>query len=335
MPSDGVHHEGAFDLRRGAMRSAGLATRLVGCLVAIAIVAGCAPHRISPGEGFVLVPGGRVWWRIIGHGSRTPLLVLHGGPGASSLYLKPLEALADERPVVFYDQLGGGQSDRPDDNTLWTTEHFVAELARVRQKLGLTKVHLYGHSWGSMIATDYMLTKPKGVQSLILAGPALSVPRWEKDAAALLATLPDSVQTTLVKLDNEKKYDSPEYQAATMVFYGMYMARRQPWSPELQKAFGDLNQTVYNYMQGPSEFKITGTLKNYDRTPRLHEITVHTLFLSGQYDEAVPATVEYYKSLVPGAEIAIIPDAGHMAMQDEPEKYVQVLREFLRKMDAQ
>ncbi len=317
------------------MRSTRRAIVILGCLLGIAPVAGCAPHRISPGEGFVLVPGGRVWWKIVGSGSRTPLLVLHGGPGASSLYLKPLEALADERPVVFYDQLGGGQSDRPNDNTLWTTEHYVAELARVRQKLGLTKVHLYGHSWGSMIATDYMLTQPKGVESLILASPALSVPLWEKDAKALLATLPDSIQTTLVRLDNEKKYDSPEYQAATMVFYGMYLARRQPWSSELTKSFGELNTVIYNYMQGPSEFKITGTLKNYDRTPRLHEIAAPTLFVAGQYDEATPATVEYFKSLVPGAEIAIIPDAAHMAMQDEPEKYVQVLRDFLRKADAQ
>src|SRR5205085_774855 len=122
------------------------------------------------------------------------------------------------------------------------------------------------------------------------------------------ATLPDSVQATLVKFESEKKFDAPEYQAATMAFYNMYMSRRQPWSEDLQKAFGDLNQTVYNYMQGPSEFTITGTLKSYDRTPRLHEIAVPTLFLAGQYDEAVPATVEYYKSLVPGAEIAIIPD---------------------------
>jgi len=317
------------------MRCARLRKLLVAGQLGMALLAGCAPHRISPGEGFVQVPGGRVWWRIIGHGSRTPLLVLHGGPGASSLYLKPLEALADERPVVFYDQLGGGQSGRPDDNTLWTTERFVAELARVRQALGLTKVHLYGHSWGTIVASEYMLTRPKGVRSLILAGPALSIPLWEKDAKVLLATLPDSVQAALVKLESEQKFDTPEYQAASMVFYNMYFARRQPWSPDLQKAFGDINPVVYGYMQGPSEFTVTGTLKGYDCTPRLHEIGVRTLFVAGQYDEVTPATVEYYKSLIPGAEMAIIPDAGHVAMQDEPEKYVQVLREFLRKADEQ
>jgi proline iminopeptidase len=111
----------------------------------------CTSHTLSPGEGFVDVSGGRVWYRVVGSGRGTHLLLLHGGPGVPSLYLKPLEGLADERPVIFYDQLGSGQSDHPKDSSLWTIERFVKEVGQVRKALGLDQIHLYGHSWGSML----------------------------------------------------------------------------------------------------------------------------------------------------------------------------------------
>jgi pimeloyl-ACP methyl ester carboxylesterase len=155
-----------------------------------ALVAACGPKGLEPGEGYVDVPGGRVWYRIVGRGTATPVLVLHGGPGAPSYYLKPLAALADERPVVFYDQLGAGHSDPITDTTLLTVDRFVAELAAVRAALGLHEVHILGHSWGTMLATDYLLTKPAGVRSVILASPALSIPRWLADADTLLAAMP-------------------------------------------------------------------------------------------------------------------------------------------------
>ncbi|MEK9135668.1 MAG: proline iminopeptidase-family hydrolase, partial [Bacteroidota bacterium] len=286
-------------------------------------------------EGFVEVPGGRVWYRVVGSGSRTPLLLLHGGPGAASYYLKPLAALADERPVIFYDQLGGGHSNRPNDTTLWRIERFVEELAQVRQALGLKEIHLLGHSWGSMLATDYMLTRPAGVRSLILASPAISIPRWIHDADSLRSTLPDSVQSLILRHERAGTTDSPEYQSAMMMYYQRYLARRQPWSADVDTTFAQLNPAVYGYMQGPSEFTITGTLKNYDRTSHLPEITVPTLFTTGRYDEAAPATVQFYQSLVPGSQLVILENSGHLTMQDEPERYVQVVREFLRRVEKQ
>jgi len=135
-------------------------------LIVISVFAGSCRQ---PGEGHVDVPGGRIWYRIVGSGARTPLLLLHGGPGAPSYYLNPLDKLADERPIVFYDQLGAGRADKPTDVNLWRVERFVEELARPRTALGLTQVHILGHSWGTMLAADYMLTKPTGVRSLILA----------------------------------------------------------------------------------------------------------------------------------------------------------------------
>ena len=311
--------------------------RLMMTLIAIAAASlssmGCSSHTLSPGEGFVDVSGGRIWYRIVGGGPGTPLLLLHGGPGVPSVYLKPLEALANERPVVFYDQLGSGQSNRPKDTSLWTVQRFVEEVGQVRRALGLNQIHLYGHSWGSMLAASYMLTQPSGVRSLTLASAPLSIPRYATDARDLLTTLPEASRTAIETHERDGSFDSPEYQAAMMDFYKRYLARRQPWSAEIEKAFAELNPDVYVYMQGPSEFTITGTIKDYDITGRLKDIIVPTLFTAGEYDEVRPEAVRFYQSLVPGSRLAVIENAAHLTMQDEPERYLQVLREFLHEVE--
>jgi len=314
------------------MRSRAGSVRLV-ALAAALILPACAKPTLSERQGMIDVPGGRVWYRIVGSGHRTPLLVLHGGPGAPSYYLKPLAALGNDRPVVFYDQLGAGHSDQPNDTTLWRIDRFVAELARVREALGLKEVHLYGTSWGTMLATDYMLTHPSGVRSLILASPALSIPLWIHDADSLRRLLPESTQVAITKHEKDGTFDSPEYQAAMMQFYHRHISRRDPWPPDIDSTFAQLGQSVYLYMCGPSEFTITGTLKNYDRTARLHEIDVPTLFTAGRYDEATPSTVAYYQSLVPHSRLAIFENSAHMTAEDEPDRYVQVLRDFLRHVE--
>jgi len=305
-------------------------------VVAAMLLAGgsCQSRGRAPGEGYVDVPGGRVWYRIVGSGSRTPLLVLHGGPGAPSYYLKPLAALADERPVIFYDQLGAGRSDQPADTTLWHVERFVEELARLREALDLNQVHIFGHSWGSMLAVDYMLTRPTGVRSLVLASPALSITRWLRDADSLKATLPDSLQTAIAHHEGAGTTDSPEYQAAVLEYYRQFLARRQPWSPDIDSTFAQLSTSVYRTMWGPSEFTATGNLRTYDRTDRLGEISVPTLFTAGRFDEATPATVRYYQGLLPNSELSILEESAHLTMQDEPEQYVAVVREFLRRVEA-
>lgn len=306
----------------------------LGRLLLLLGAAACAPRGLEPGEGFVDVPGGKVWYRVVGSGTATPLLVLHGGPGAPGYYLKPLAALADERPVVFYDQLGAGHSDAITDTTLLTVDRFVAELAAVRAALGLEEIHLLGHSWGTMLAADYLLTQPAGVRSLILASPALSIPMWLADADTLLLTMPDSIQQAVARHEAAGTFDAPEYQGAVMAFYERYLARRLPWSADVDSTFSQLSTMVYGHMWGPSEFTATGTLRDYDRTGRLGEIAIPTLFTTGRYDEARPATVEHYRSLVPGAELAIIENAAHLTMQDDSAENVRVVREFLRRVEG-
>ncbi len=139
-----------------------------------------------PREGFIEVPGGRVWSRAVGDGG-TPLLCLHGGPGFTHYYLEPLEALAGRRQVIFYDQLGCGRSDRPEDPALWTVDRFVEELAQVRAGLGLDRLHLFGSSWGGMLAMQYVLDRRPELESLILCGSPASMIRWVEDCAELLS----------------------------------------------------------------------------------------------------------------------------------------------------
>ncbi len=288
---------------------------------------------LTAGEGYVDVPGGKVWYQIVGSGKATPLLILHGGPGATSYYLKPLEQLADERPVIFYDQLGCGRSDRPTDQSLWTIERFVEELVQVRAALGLERVHILGHSWGTMLAADYMLTRPSGVLSLILASPALSTTRWLEDANALRAALPNATQDILHRHEEAGTTDSEEYAAATMEFYKQYLCRLDPWPAELKEAFANFGENVYTTMWGPSEFYSTGNLRNYDRTNRLNEISVPTLFTCGRYDEATPEATAWYQSLLPGSKLAVFEKSAHMTMLEEPELYAQVVRDFLRQVE--
>jgi proline iminopeptidase len=294
---------------------------------------GCRPAGLSPREGYVAVPGGRVWYRIVGSGTRTPLLILHGGPGVPSTYLKPLAALADERPVVFYDQLGSGHSEHPVDSALWTMQRFLAELAEVRRALGLTEVHLYGHSWGTMLATDYVLSHPTGVKSLIMAGPALDFHRYKRDDDSLVATLPGAVRAVLARHERDLTCETADYQAAMGEYYVRFFARRLPWSVDLDSAARGYDPTANNVVWGPCR-SATGPLATYDRSDRLGEITVPTLFLIGAYDPSTPATTRFYQSRIPGSQVVVFDSTGHLPMQDYPARYVAAVRAFLDKVDS-
>jgi proline-specific peptidase len=307
---------------------------LAATLVLVAVFCGpSGPHGLAPREGYIPVHGGRVWYRIVGSGTRTPLLVLHGGPGVPSTYLKPLAGLADERPVVFYDQLGSGHSEHPVDSTLWTMQRFLTELAEVRRALGLTEVHLYGHSWGTMLATDYVLSHPAGVKSLIMAGPALNFRRYKEDDSSLVATLPESVRTVLARHEHDLTCAAPDYQAAMGQYYAHFFARRLPWSADLDSAVAGYDPTASNVLWGPCR-SASGPLATYDRSDRLGEITLPTLFLIGEYDPATPRTTRFYQSRIPGSQVVVFDSTGHLPMQDYPARYVAAVRAFLNQVDS-
>lgn len=279
------------------------------------------------------VDGGEIWYRVTGTGSGIPVMLLHGGPGFSSYYLKSLEALGDDRLVVRYDQLGGGKSDHIEDTTKFTIPHFVQELDSLRSHLGLEKVDLYGHSWGTILALEYYRAHPERVNAIVLASPALDMPAWEANARELVKTLPDSMQRAIEVREASGEYDAPDYQAALMAFYGQYVWRH-PVEADLDSTFATVNEVIYNYMQGPSEFTITGTLKSYDATPFLPEVRVPVLYTVGEFDEANPELVKRFANATPDARMVVIPEAAHITTWDNPEANLAAVRTFLRDTDV-
>ncbi|WP_203335008.1 proline iminopeptidase-family hydrolase [Planococcus beigongshangi] len=284
-------------------------------------------------EGFIPVTGGNVWYRISGNGPGIPLLILHGGPGSKSSDSDPLRRLGADRPVIHYDQLGSGKSDRPSDTSLWTVERFVEELGQVVETLGLEEFHLLGHSWGTMLATSYLFNKPGGVRSVIFSGPALDAQRWERDQRNYLKQFPEDIQETIERSEREGTTDSAEYNEAMDAYYKRHMCRVDPWPEELVEDMKGLNHQVYNHMWGASEFTVTGTLKYFDATERLPEIGIPALFTCGRYDEATPEATEYYAGLVPDSEFHVFENSSHMPGVEEPEAYVETVREWVNRQE--
>jgi proline iminopeptidase len=285
-------------------------------------------------EGFVSVPGGRVFYKTMGSGDRTPLLLLHGGPGGRSCGFSVLADLATDRRVIRYDQLGSGQSDRPTDLNLWTTARFVDELDALRKALGLREVHILGHSWGGALATEYLLTKGlQGVKSVTLSSPLISTPRWLADARRLRSTLPEPVQSALNKCEAVETADDTSCQAANDVFEEHFVrgARTLPAVPECEGITG--GDQVYRHMWGAAEFTATGVLRDYDRTDRLGELKLPVLFLAGRHDEAAPETVADFERRVPGARMVVFEHSAHSTYRTETAEYVRIVRQFLEEAE--
>jgi len=286
-------------------------------------------------EGYISVPGGNIWYRILGGDQPgLPLVVLHGGPGFPHDYLEPLEALSDERQVIFYDQLGCGNSDIPEDSALWTLGRFVDELEQVLQVLKLEKYHLLGQSWGTMLAVDFLLTRtPSGVASLILSGPCLSVARFMADQRAYLLEFPQDMQKIIQETEVTGDFKSPEYQNAMLIYYQRHVCRLDPWPDCLVRSMEKMGRSVYEQMWGPSEFTMTGNLKDYERIVQLKDIVVPVLFTCGRYDEATPSSTALYHDQLPGSEMVIFEDASHEHHLEKTELYLKIGRDFLSRSE--
>jgi proline-specific peptidase len=289
---------------------------------------------VTEDEGYILIMGRRIWYRSIGEGDLAPLLCVHGGPGFTHHYLEPLEALAVHRRVVFYDQLGCGGSDRPEDSSLWNVGRFVEELAQVRVALGLERPHLFGNSWGGMLAMQYVLERHPDLASLILCGSPASMPRWASDCQELLAQQPAEVQEVIRTHEEAGFITCPEYEAAVYSFYREHLCRLRPWPAYLERSFAELGHHVYNTMNGPNDFTVTGTLKTWDVMDRLGEITIPTLLIGGRYDECRPAHLEEMHRRIPNSELAIVEDASHMCFAEQTEEFNKTVNAFFSRTES-
>ena len=285
-------------------------------------------------EGRIDVPGGQVWYKVVGSGESVPLLTLHGGPGGGHDYLEPLNALASERPVVFFDQLGCGKSDTPDDVSLWRIDRFVDEVTAVRDALGLDRIHLLGHSWGGWLAIEYMLGAPSGVISLTLASTSASIPQFVHEAGKLISELPREMAETMRRLEAEGDFENPEFEAGMMEFYKRHLCRLDPWPDPIMRSLENLDgNIVYETMNGPTEFTVIGNMKDWNRIEKLGEIVAPTLITCGRYDELTPACSRTLRQGIMNSRMHVFERSAHMAHLEETESYLQILSEFLRDFD--
>ena len=284
--------------------------------------------------GYVDVPGGKVWYEVTGGGGGgLPLITLHGGPGSTHFGFEPLKALSEDRPVVFYDQLGCGNSDRPDDLSLWTVERFVEELHILRIHLGLDRCHILGHSWGTMLGMDYYLAHPDGILSLVQSSPCISIQRWVEDCNNYRNQLPAEVQAIMAEHEKAGTTGSQEYKDAEKEFNKRHVLRMDPVPEAVLQGRRERGTVVYETMWGPNEFYMTGNLADYDRSGDLHKIGVPALYSCGRFDEAAPDTVNWYAELTPNSEFVVYENSAHMPHWEETSRYISVVRDFLRRND--
>ena len=285
---------------------------------------------------------GWTWYRVegdLGADGPAPLVILHGGPGAAHDYLEPVADLAAVagRPCILYDQIGCGRSQHLPEASVdfWSVGLFRRELTALIEHLGIAgRYHVLGQSWGGMLGMEHALAHPPGLHSLVVANSPASLELWLAEANRLRTLLPPEVQETLTRHESAGTTDSQEYEQAVMVFYERHLCRI-PFPDGLQRSFAQMDEdpTVYHTMNGPSEFHVVGTLKGWDITPRLGDLHVPVLVISGEHDEATPAVVRPLVDALPDARWELIEGASHSTHLEQPEHFLELVEAFLSAHD--
>lgn len=290
-------------------------------------------------EEMVEVAGGRIYVRVNGdlRNGRPPIVFVHGGPGSSHWYFLNATALAGERAVILYDQLDSGRSDHPGDPKNWTVPRFVSELDAIRAALGIARWHVLGASWGGTVALEYAARRPPALASVILQSPLVSTDIWLRDARRLKDAMPEPIRKLLYECDTPDTHPQAECDAATDAFYNRHVRLFDPppaiaaYKAALPRSF---SADVYQHLWGRAEFTASGLLKTYDGRPLLKKLDGRrALFVAGEHDEAIPATISGFAKSVPGATFREIPAAAHTIMNDNPAAYLAVLRPWLSAHD--
>ena len=285
-------------------------------------------------EGLVAVDGFRTWYRVVGdlNGPRLPLLCLHGGPGSTSNYHARLEALADERAVIRYDQLGSGRSQQPPDPH-WSLSLFRAEVRAVRAELGLERVHLLGTSWGGMLALEHALERPGTLASLVLSSTLASSEQWTAEVRKLRDAMPSEVVAAFDEADRAQRWEGPEWEAADEAFGDRHFYRGAD-KAEVERIREGRCAEAYEVMWGPSEWLATGELADWDVRDRLAEIDVPTLVVRGGYDLCTGPVAETIVNGIAGARLEVFEESSHTPVLEETERYLGVVRAFLHDAEA-
>lgn len=285
-------------------------------------------------EGYVGFRGYRTWYRFVGqlNSPVTPLLALHGGPGSTHHYFGPLEGLASERPVVVYDQIGCGKSDRPQDIE-WSVDVFRDEVAALRDQLGLERIHLLGTSWGGMLAQEHVLSGAQGIVSLVLSSTLASLALWNEEQLNLRAALPSDVIEVLDRHEDAGTYDDPEYEQAMQAYFDRHFYRGPKPRAELDAMAKQKAPDVYRAMQGPNEWTTTGALKGWNTRDRLHEIGMPTLVVRGRYDMCTEPIAAELVNGIRGAREVVLEHSSHTPVLEQTERYLEIVGDFIREAE--
>jgi L-proline amide hydrolase len=297
-------------------------------------------------EGHLPFEGHRTWYRVVGEiepgAVHAPIILCHGGPGATHDYIESVAELNERsgRACVLYDQLGNGRSDHlPEaDPSYWTPELFERELTALAAHLGIDgRYHVLGQSWGGMLALLHGLERPPGLVSLVAADSPASAAAFAAGANRLLDDgFPADVVATIREGERTGETSTPEFVAAVMQFYKRHVCRLDPWPDEVNRSFAAMEEdpTVYGTMNGPTEFTVVGTIRDFDITDRLGDIDVPVLLVSGAHDEVRPDVVQQIHDRLRESQWELFEDSSHMPHVEEHERFLEVVEAFLQRAEA-
>lgn len=288
-------------------------------------------------EGYAPYGDYQTWYRITGDlaSGKPPLIVAHGGPGCTHDYVDSFKDIAETgRAVIHYDQVGNGKSTHLPEKggDFWTVEFFRTELHNLIDHLGIRGGYtLLGQSWGGMLGAEFAVEQPAGLKALVIANSPASLHTWVSEANRLRADLPPDVQATLLRHEAAGTTDSAEYAAATDVFNQRHVCRVVPMPPEVQRTFDAITSdpTVYHTMNGPNEFHVIGTMKDWSIVGRLSTIIAPTLLISGRHDEATVACVQPFADEIPNVRWRIFEESSHMPHVEERAACMKEVAAFL------
>ncbi|HVT00743.1 MAG TPA: proline iminopeptidase-family hydrolase [Patescibacteria group bacterium] len=275
-------------------------------------------------EGFIDAGKGKVWYEIVGEGNKTPIIVIHGGPAYPHDYLEPFRDLANDRQVVFYDQLGCGNSEWTTDKSAFTLDYYTGELETLIKHLGFKEYIILGQSWGTTIAANFAIKNPPGLKLLILANPFLDIPLWTKQIKEIINTFPESVQKGL-----KQPEESEEYKNAMGEFLEKYLYGVKDLPTAVLKSEHKMNPEVEKIMFGPNFFEPNGPSANISLSNKLKDINVPTLLFCGRIDETTPEATEYFTTLIPDSRMRIFENSAHFPFWTEREECINFIREFI------
>ncbi|ETD81650.1 proline iminopeptidase-family hydrolase [Rhodobacter capsulatus] len=294
-------------------------------------------------EGKAAFGAWQTWYRVTGDltNGKLPLVIAHGGPGCTHDYVDSFRGITalDGRAVIHYDQLGNGNSTHLPEKgpAFWTVKLFLAELDNLLAHLGIAdRYALLGQSWGGMLGGEHAVRRPKGLKAIIFANSLASMPTWVAEANRLRAELPPEVQDTLLRHERAGTLSDPDYLAASRVFYLRHVCRLDPWPPEVTRTFAlmERDSTVYNAMNGPTEFHVIGTMKDWTIEDRLPLINVPALVISGKYDEATPLVTKPLVENIPDVRWVLFEHSSHMPHVEEKDLCLATVSAFLKLCDG-